>query len=220
MAQPRVGGVLRVALGHGSAKDSYDPATWTNDFAAFFATARHGYLTEIGPDGQLIGEIAESWQTVDAVTWVLKIRAGVSFHAGKTVTVADVIASLNHHRATTSAVGPLADQIVSLRADGWNLIVTLAAGNVDFPLLLADYHLPVLPLVNGRLDLQSPDGCGAYCVVAYDPGIRAMLHRHPDYWKPGRAHVDDAVTRHRHEPGAALPTHLQRGAVGGAGEVD
>ena len=190
MAQPRAGGVLRVALGHGSSNDGYDPATWTNDFAAFFATARHGYLTEIGPDGQLIGEIAEGWQTADAVTWVLKIRSGVRFHAGKALTVDDVIASLNHHRGTSSAVKPLVDQIVSLRADGWNLIVTLAAGNVDFPLLLADYHLPILPLVDGRLDLRSPDGCGAYCVVDYQPGVRAALHRNPEYWKPGRAHVD------------------------------
>ncbi len=190
MAQPRNGGVLRVALGHGSTADSYDPAGWTNDFAAFFATSRHGYLTEIGPDGQLIGEIAEQWQTADAVTWVLKIRAGVSFHSGKALTVDDVIASLNHHRTGGSAVGPLVDNIVGLRADGRNLIVTLAQGNVDFPFLLSDYHLPVLPCHAGRLDITSADGCGPYREVTYQPGVAATLDRNPAYWKSGRAHFD------------------------------
>ena len=189
-AQPRAGGIMRVALGHGSTKDGYDPARWTNDFAAFFAMARHGYLTEIGPDGQLIGEIAESWQTADAVTWVLKIRSGISFHSGKGLGVDDVIASLNHHRTANSAVGPLVDQIADLRADGANLIVTLVAGNVDFPLFLADYHLPVMPAVDGVLDLQSADGCGAYRVLDYQPGVLARLDRNQTYWKSGRAHFD------------------------------
>lgn len=212
MAQPRSGGILRVALGHGSASDGYDPATWTNDFAAFFAATRHGYLTEIGADGQLIGEIAQSWQTVDAVTWVLKIRSGLSFHSGQPLTVEDVIASLNHHRGRQSAVGPLVDHIASLRADGGNLIVTLAAPNVDFPLLLADYHLPVMPAVNGRLDLQSPDGCGAYRVVAYEPGVLALLERNPSYWKSGRAHMDGVEIVTLFDPAARLAA-LRSGVV-------
>ena len=212
MAQPRAGGILRMALGHGSPADCYDPARWSNDFAAFFATARHGYLTEIGSDGQLIGEIAESWHTTDAVTWVLKIRSGITFQSGKTVTVEDVIASLAHHRGIGSAVAPLVDQIVSLRADGATLIITLAAGNVDFPLLLADYHLPVMPQVNGRLDLQSADGCGAYRVLFYQPGVLARLERNPDYWKPGRAHVAGVEITTLFDP-AARQEALQTGAV-------
>lgn len=190
MALPRSGGVLRVALGHGSSLDTYDPASWTNDFAAFFATSRHGYLTEIGPDGQLIGEIAEHWQTSDAVTWVLAIRSDVSFHSGKALTVEDVIGSLNHHRTTESAVRPLLENIVALRADGSNLIVTLAQANVDFPLLLTDYHLPIMPCAAGQLDPRSADGCGPYRVQSYEPGVVAKLDRNPTYWKSGRAHFD------------------------------
>lgn len=212
MAQPRSGGVLRLALGHGSTLDTYDPAQWANDFAAFFATARHGYLTEIGPDGQLIGEIAVSWQTTDAVTWVLEIRSGVSFHSGKSLTVQDVIASLNHHRTNPSAVGALVSSIINLQADGRNLIVTLAASNVDFPLLLADYHLPVMPAINDRIDVQSPDGCGAYRVVSYQPGVAASLDRNPAYWKSGRAHIDGLEIITMYDRAARLAA-LQSGAV-------
>lgn len=212
MAQPRTGGVLRVAIGAGAQTDGYDPALWTNDFCAFFATARHGFLTEIGPDGQLIGEVAQSWDTADAINWVLKIRAGIRFHSGKALTADDVIASINHHRGTTSPVGPLVAQIVSLTADGMTLKVTLAAANVDFPLLLADYNLPILPASDGRLDLQSADGCGPYRVLSYFPGVEARLERHPDYWKPGRAHVD-AVQIFTIADSAARLNALQTGMV-------
>lgn len=220
MAQPRSGGILRLGIGHGSITDGYDPARWDQDFSAVFATARHGYLTEIGPDGQLVGEVAEGWETTDAVTWVLRIRQGLSFHSGKSVAVEDVIASLNHHRgATLSAVKPMIDSIVDLRADGWNLVIRLAAGNVDFPLILSDYHLPVMPATDGRIDVMSADGCGAYQVDGYDPGVSARMTRNPNYWKPARAHFDgieivaiaDAAARH---------TALLTGAVDVIGGVD
>lgn len=212
MAYPRAGGVLRLALGHGAATDSYDPAQWSNDFAAVFATARHGYLTEIGPDGQLTGEIAEHWATTDAVTWVLKIRKGIGFHSGRSLSVADVIASLNYHRNAASAVGPLVQNIVELRADGWTLIITLAAANVDFPLLLSDYHLPIMPAVDGRLDPLSADGCGPYQVQSYQPGHCATMLRNRGYWKPDRAHFDgiEILTEFS---SAARQAALQTGAV-------
>ena len=56
MAQPRSGGILRVALGHGSASDGYDPATWTNDFAAFFCECYHQILAQLLNDGQKVQE--------------------------------------------------------------------------------------------------------------------------------------------------------------------
>ena len=192
MAQPKPGGIFRLAMGHGSTSDGYDPALWDQDFASFFATARHCFLTEIGPGGQLVGEIAESWESADAITWVLKIREGVSFHSGKLLTVDDVIASLNHHRGaeSVSAAKPIVESITDLRADGWNLVVTLSSGNADFPFILSDYHLPVMPSVDGKLDVMSPDGCGPYVVTAYEPGVSASMTKNPNYWKPGRAHFD------------------------------
>src|SRR5439155_11165414 len=38
--------------------------------------------------------LAESWRTVDPLTWEFKLRRGVKFHDGSDFTAADVIASL------------------------------------------------------------------------------------------------------------------------------
>ncbi len=191
-AQPKPGGVFRVGIGHGSTTDGYDPGLWDNLYAQTFAAARHNQLIEVDADSQLTPEIAEGWETEDGATWVFRIRQGVSFHSGKTLTVDDVVASLNHHRGdqSTSAVKPFFDPVTEIRADGQNVIVTLEAPNADLPYLMSDYHLPIVPSSDGRIDPTSPEGCGGYIVESFEPGIQATLTKNPNYWKSDRAHFD------------------------------
>uniref|UniRef100_UPI003F6C89EA ABC transporter substrate-binding protein n=1 Tax=Roseicyclus sp. TaxID=1914329 RepID=UPI003F6C89EA len=125
-------------------------------------------------------------------TWVFAIREGVSFHSGKSVTPADVVASINHHRGddSTSVVKPLLAAITDVRADGNNVIVTLEAPNGDLPYLMTDYHVPVLPSTDGKADATTTDGCGGYIVESYEHGVQATLNRNPNYWKSDRAWFD------------------------------
>lgn len=191
-SEPKRGGTFHVGIGHGNTTDGYDPGLWDNLYAQVFAAARHNQLIEIAADGQLVPEIAESWESRDGKTWVFKIREGVTFHSGKPVTVEDVIASLEHHRGedSTSSVKLFFDPVEEIRADGRNLVVTLEAPNGDFPYLMSDYHLAIMPAIDGRIDPTSPDGCGPYIVESYEPGVVATLNRNPNYWKPNRAHFD------------------------------
>ncbi len=196
IAAPQKGGTLRIAIGHGNTTDNYDPAVWDNAYVQVFAHSRHGYLTEIAPDGTLRGELAESWEVSDdASVWTFKLREGVEYHEGGTVTADDVVASLNHHRGddSTSAAKPIVAPIKDLKADGPNVVVvTLEAGNADFAFVLSDYHLPVMPASEGKIDPTSANGAGAYVVTSYDPGVRAVLERNPNYWKENAAFVDRA----------------------------
>jgi peptide/nickel transport system substrate-binding protein len=191
-AEPKRGGTFRIGLGHGNTTDGYDPGLIDNLYAQVFAAARHNQLIEVAADGQLIPEIAESWESSDGKTWVFRIRQGVSFHSGKDVTVEDVIASLNHHRGedATSAVKLFFDPVTEIRADGQNVVVTLDAPNGDFPYLMSDYHLAIMPGSDGKIDPTSTDGCGPYIVESFEPGVQASLNRNPNYWKPGRGHFD------------------------------
>lgn len=191
-AQAARGGILRMGIGHGSTTDTLDPGLWDQLFVQTFAAARHNYLIEIDANGQLIGEIAESWESSDATTWVFRIRQGVTYHSGKTLTLDDVIASLNHHRGegSTSAAKPFLDAMVELKADGPNLVVVLNAANADFPSIMSDYHLPMMASTDGAIDVMSTDGVGGYVVDSYEPGVQATLTRNPNYWKADRAWFD------------------------------
>ena len=220
-AEPKKGGVFRIGIGHGSSTDGYDPGLWDQLYVQTFAAARHNYLIEIAADGTLAPEIAESWDSADGMVWVFKIRQGLSFHSGKPVTAEDVLASLNHHRgeASTSAVKPYFDAVTDIKLDGSNVVVTLNAPNADFPYLMSDYHLPVMPGTDGKIDVTSPDGCGGYVVESYEPGVQATLNRNPNYWKTDRAHFDQIVLLSVLDPAARLNA-LMTGEVDTIDQVD
>lgn len=220
-AEPKKGGVFRIGIGHGSSTDGYDPGLWDQLYVQTFAAARHNYLIEIAADGTLAPEIAESWDSADGMVWVFKIRQGLSFHSGKPVTAEDVLASLNHHRgeASTSAVKPYFDAVTDIKLDGTNVVVTLNAPNADFPYLMSDYHLPVMPGTDGKIDVTSPDGCGGYVVESYEPGVQATLNRNPNYWKADRAHFDQIVLLSVLDPAARLNA-LMTGEVDTIDQVD
>ncbi|PWK60659.1 ABC transporter substrate-binding protein [Roseicyclus mahoneyensis] len=204
-AQTR-GGTFRIGLGHGSTTDSLDPGLWDNLYVQVFAASRHNQLIEVGADGQLVPEMATSWESADGVTWVFAIRQGVSFHSGRDVTVDDVVASINHHRGddATSAIKTLLSAITDVRADGQNVVITLEAANADLPYLMTDYHIPIMPAVDGRIDPASTDGVGPYIVESYEPGVQASLTRNSNYWKENRAWFDRVEILSILDPAARL----------------
>ncbi len=193
--EPKKGGHFRVALEHGNTTDNYDPAVWDNGFVQCYAYARNGYLTEIAPDNSLAPSLATEWEAnEDATVWTLKLIEGAEFHNGKEVTADDVIASLQYHMGeeSKSAAKPIVEPISEMKADGKHrLVVTLREGNADFPFILSDYHLAILPAEDGKIS-AAEIGCGAYKSVAFDPGVRAELTRNENHWKDGVGHFDSA----------------------------
>lgn len=193
-AQPAKGGVLRVGLAEGGTTDSLDPQTYTDIYMISVGFATHNTLTEISPSGELVGDVAEGWDVSDDATqWVFKLRKGVEFSDGKTLTPADVIASINHHRGedSKSAAKSNVDPIADITADGDNVVFNLHGPNADFPYLMADYHLLIMPEVDGKAEWQSYIGTGGYVLESFEPGVRTHLKRHGNYWKADRAHVDE-----------------------------
>jgi len=193
---PKKGGHVRVARGHGASTDILDPGVIENGYTIGMALGGYqGYLTQIGAAGDLQPSVAESWESSpDAKTWTFKLRDGLEFHNGRTVTAADAIASINHHRReeSTSAAKPLVSAITDMRADGDTvLVVDLEAGNADFPFILSDYHLAVMPANDdGTMNWKDHIGCGSYKVDNFQPGISTMMSRHANHWTDEVAHFD------------------------------
>jgi peptide/nickel transport system substrate-binding protein len=195
-AQPKKGGLFRVALDDGNTTDTMDPATYESQFQLTMAYTHRNYLTEITPENVVGPELAESWEASDdASEWVFKLRKGAEFHNGKTFDADDAVASLNHHRGedTKSAGKALLDTIVELKADDKNTLrVKLNAGSADFPYVLTDYHFTMQPSDGeGGIIWKDGVGSGGYMVESFEPGVRAHFKRFPNYWKEGRAHFDE-----------------------------
>lgn len=132
----------------GSSTDSLDPATATNSTATQILRLWGEPLVELNADGGLDPRLAESYSaSADAKTWSFKIRSGVSFSNGQSLTAEDVRATIERHAGEESQSGALGllKDIASLRAEGDMFVIELNGPNADLPYLLSDYHLMIQP---------------------------------------------------------------------------
>ena len=187
-AAPKKGGSFRLGTGHGSTTDSLDPATWSNSFSSLIGTAVVGNpLVEIDQKNNVVPALAESFEASDdAKRWIYKLRKGVTFSDGKSVTPADVIASYNHHRGdkSKSAVKSALATVKTIKADGPDTVVfELEAGSADFPYVTSDYHVPIYQAkADGSAAWEKGIGTGAFILEQFDPGVRLKAKRNPNYW--------------------------------------
>ena len=209
-AAAKKGGRLRIGLTGGATGDTLDPGLILD---AYMINVQFGQLrnnlTEVSPNGGLIPELAESWDSSpDAKTWTFKIRQGVEFHNGKTLDAQDVVDSLRHHLAedSKSAAKGILGGIESVNSDGkYGVTVELKGGDADFPFLMSDYHLNICPSTgDGAIDWESGIGTGGYILVDNDPGVRTFTKRNPNYWKEGMAHFDEVEVLQIADPNARL----------------
>lgn len=191
-ATPKKGGHMRLAMGHGATSDTLDPATIANGLQWVVSYGVANTLTELDAQGNLVGALATEWSSSpDAKVWTFKLRDGVEFHNGKTMTAEDVIASLNYHRGeeSTSVGKPVMDAVTEIKADGNTIVVTLASGNADFPFNFNEVTFGIYPAKDNGIDWQA-GGSGGYILKNEQPGQRYEFERNPNYWKDGAAHAD------------------------------
>ena len=189
---PRKGGRIRVAGIASGANDTLDPAKQSNHTDYCRGYMFYNGLTSL--DGSLTPQpsLAEEFTTKDAMTWVFKLRRGVTFHDGKPLTPADVVFSMMRHKdpATASKAKVLADQIESVTATGPNEVTfRLSAPNADLPVILGTYHFHIVK--EGTTDFNAGIGTGPYKVKEFKPGVRSIAVRNDNYWKPNRPYLDE-----------------------------
>lgn len=190
---PKKGGKFRMGIGQGATTDSLDPGTFMDYMSGSVCASYASYLTQVDAEGKVQPELAASFEPADAAKkWIFTLRDGVTFSDGRPLTPADVIASIRHHQGegSTSAVKSLLAPIVNITGDGNNVVFELDAPNADLPYLVSDYHVPIMPAKeDGSLDWQSGIGSGPFTLESYQPGVKAVLKRNPNYY--GEAWFDE-----------------------------
>ena len=188
---PKAGGHFRIGIADFASSDVLDPTITNSQMQVNLEWQLRNNLAEVAADGKIIPELAESFEgSKDAKTWTFKIRKGVQFHNGKTLTPQDVVYSYGLHmkEGTKSPAKPFVGQIESMKIDGDNVVFTLKAGNVGFPALTTYAALYIVP--DGETDFAKGVGTGGYILENFQPGISSMVKKNPNYFKQGRAHFD------------------------------
>ncbi|QJR10189.1 Heme-binding protein A [Usitatibacter rugosus] len=133
-------------------------------------------------------ELATSWEPdKDLKVWDIQLREGVKFHNGRDMTADDVIASFLFHQEKTS----FAKQIVRIEKTGpFKVRMHLDAPNSEFPYILGEYQLMVMPAEPIATIGLSGIGTGPFKIVELDPKRRLIMERHEAYWRKGMPYVD------------------------------
>ena len=224
-AAAKKGGRLRLGLDGANSSDSWDGRTHSDIFMNLLA---HGTvfdcLTEITATGELVGELAESWEaSPGAKTWIFNLRKGVTFHNGKSFGADDVIESLNIHVAegAKSAAQPIVSNISEMKKMSDSQVqFTLEKGSADFPFLMSDYHILMYPAGQIEEAIANGIGTGLYQVVSFDPGVRFVGKRYPNHYKGDSAGHFDEIEAIAINDSSARMNALMTGQVDAVNRLD
>lgn len=219
--EPKKGGNFIIGMEGGSASDSLDPRTYADSVMIGASLAVCNCLVEFDDKGNPTGELFESWEAKPgAVEWTFKVRQGVKFSNGKALDADDILYSIAIHRGadTKSPAKSLLEQIKEIKAVSPSEVsMTLTGGNADFPVILGDYHIIVVP--KDFTDWQKLIGTGAYTLESFEPGVRLTFKNRGDYWKPGRANFETVEIRNIQDA-AARTAALQSGEIHACNRLD
>lgn len=186
------GGTIKVGIQGGGASDSMDPAVAANATATQVIRLWGEPLLELAEQGGIWPRLAESFEaSADARVWTFKIREGVTFSNGKTLTADDVLATMERHSGEDTKSGALGIMrgIKSMKAGDGLFVIELETPNADLPYLLADYHLAIQPN-GGKDDPTAAIGTGPYIMKSAEPGVRFVAEKNPNYWDDTIGHAE------------------------------
>lgn len=192
---PKRGGRLRVGCGGASTTDSLNPSLGGATIFAYLMNANlRNTLVDLDAHSKAVPALAESWEAEPgAQVWRFKLRSGVTFHDGKPFTAQDVIWNIDYHRGpdSKSSLRKQVSDIKEMTVDGDHLTFRLVSGNADFPYLLADSKLAIVPAGTSEADFEKGIGTGPFVLKEYSVGVRALAARNPNYWRQGAPYFDE-----------------------------
>jgi len=206
-----------------------DPAKAGDHSPCLMVSQLNDPLVRYTPDWELVPGIAESWEYVDPLTLVFKIRQNARFWNGNPVTAADVAFSLQRHKnpETGSLWSVLYVNVDSITQTGpWEVTVKLSQPD---ELFLKELGTNCGSIVEkafvedvGEANYGSGMnvmGSGPYKLVAWKPGSEMVLEANSDHWDPNLQPKVQKVTVKFITETSAVVNGLLSGELDGAYEV-
>jgi peptide/nickel transport system substrate-binding protein len=196
---PKRGGTFRIGVSGGSAKDLIDGQhIVTRPDQARIVSGWEG-LVRFSPQYHVVHDALADLITAErADLWTIRLRKGVEFHNGKTVTANDVIYSLR--RMLDPKLGLFGGAALKGSVDPKRIkkldkyTVRLQLMRKDSNLLdeLAQYTCNIVPVGYNRYPGKQV-GTGPYMLRSFTPGQRSVHVRNPNYWKHGQPYFDQVI---------------------------
>lgn len=144
---------------------------------------------------EIVGWLAQSWTiSPDGRTYSFTLRDGVTFHDGRKMTSADVLAYFQRRKAPTLPLSYFLDGADDMSApDPRTFVITLKSPQPAFLDRLASPWAPKVIGPGALVDHEGgdlgvgwlnehADGTGPFKMIEFTRGQRYVLARNPDYW--------------------------------------
>src|SRR5690242_20535534 len=200
---PKRGGTFRLGVAGGSAKDFIDGQYIITE--PDIARLLTGWETLVVYDSKFKitfdGLAEEITPNKKADVWTIRVRPGIEFHNGKTLTSADVRYSLQRFVNKKLALGgqaflPTLDPNRIKLVDKHTVRVTLTRPDATILDSLAQYTAGIVPVGYGSTGYGKANpnvGTGPFKLKSFTPGQQSVHARNPNYWRSGQPYFD-AVT--------------------------
>jgi peptide/nickel transport system substrate-binding protein len=200
---PKRGGTFRLGVAGGSAKDFIDGQYIVTE--PDIARLLTGWETLVVYDSQFKlkfdGLAEEISPNKKADVWTIRVRPGIEFHNGKTLTSADVKYSLQRFVNKKLALGgqaflPTLDPNRIKLLDKRTVQVTLTRPDATILDSLAQYTAAIVPVGYGPAGFgkAKPNvGTGPFMLKSFTPGQQSVHVRNPNYWRHGQPYFDQVV---------------------------
>jgi peptide/nickel transport system substrate-binding protein len=192
-ASPKSGGQLIAGISGGSAKDTVQ--AWV-EFSSI-DTARNKQLYErlVGEDHDFRSQLElaeEVTPNASADMWTIRVRDGIEFHNGKTLTSDDVLYSIlgitdPKHPTNGTVELSIVDRPNIKKIDARTVQVPLVQPSAVFPDALALVSNVMVPV---DYDPRQPVGTGPFKFKSFTPGQSSVFVRNENYWRDG-PYVDE-----------------------------
>ncbi len=172
----------------------WDPAT-ENSNSILPLSNVYETLTFYNPETQEVEPLlATEWSTSpDGLEWTFKVRQGVRFHTGKTMTARDVEASIERTIELGQGAAYIWSAVKSVEApDDGTVVFRLKypspidlIASAGYAAYVYDTEVEGVTDLNAWFEEGNETGTGPYRVVEWNPGeeIELRLEAFPEYWR-------------------------------------
>jgi peptide/nickel transport system substrate-binding protein len=152
-----------------------------------------------GDERKPVGDLAESWEQTDDLTYIFKLRPSARWQnippvGGRDLVADDIIYSYNRIRNLGVFTSLLAGIEKIEAIDAKTLRFTLSQPDADFTASLTDVGLKIVAreavAVNGDLKDGPVIGTGPWIFQTWDRGNVVTLQKNPDYFVKGVPYVE------------------------------
>lgn len=192
---------------------------WAIETDDAFAMSRWGILEpliKVDFDGNMVPNLAESWEQTDENTWEITLRSDVTFQNGEPFNAEAVVTALTFlSNVETPPRGFNPSNIVSIEAAGeFTVVITTAEPDVLIPNRLTSPNTGILApsaYASGTTVDAFGTGTGPFILVDEVPDQSVTLERNDNYWG-GAVNLEGATVLWVPD-GSVRATMIQTGEV-------